>query len=321
MEKPKVLITRQLPSEILDSYRDRLVFDVWEDEHTPIPESMLKEKSRKVDGMLTMLTDPVDESLIRNSQNLKIVANLAVGYDNVDVRAANKHGVAVTNTPDVLTETTADLTFGLLLSSARRIVEAQKYIEEGKWEHWSPLLLAGKEVHHKTIGIFGMGRIGEAVARRAKGFGMKILYHNRSRKTEAEETLGASYVSFDELLNQSDFVLSMAPLTEDTYHIFNKAAFEKMKSDAIFINTSRGKTMDEKALFDAVKSGVIAGAGLDVFENEPIDPSHPLLGLDQVVCLPHIGSASIETRNRMMELCLDNIVRCFEGKKLLTPVQ
>lgn len=320
MRKPLIFISRKLPEKILNPYRERLNFEMWMEEDTPVPRSVLLEQSSKADGVISMLTDSIDEALMEQADELQIVANLAVGYDNIDVSAARKNSITVTNTPDVLTDTTADLTFGLLMTTARRIVEASNYIKDGKWENWSPLLLAGTDIHHKTIGIFGMGRIGTAVARRAKGFGMDVIYHNRSQNKEAEKELGATYVSFDELLKKSDYVVSMAPLTDQTHHIFNEDAFKKMKNEAFFINASRGSTMNEEDLYDALCNKEIAGAGLDVFENEPINSNHPLLTLDQVVCLPHIGSATVETRHQMIDLCLENIVRHFEGEDPLTPV-
>lgn len=205
-----------------------------------------------------------------------------------------------------MTESTADLTFALLLA-ARRIIEASDWIKQGKWTGWGPLLLAGADVHHKTIGIVGMGSIGRAVARRAKGFGMNILYHNRKRNPEAEKELGASYAPFDELIGQADFVVCLTPLTEETKHLFNRSAFQKMKKSAIFINVSRGQVVDERDLYDALIHNEIAGAGLDVFAEEPISKEHPLVGLPQVTALPHIGSASRETREEMMRLCAENI--------------
>src|SRR5690625_917520 len=241
-------------------------------------------------------------------------------YGNINIAEATQKRIIVTHTHEVLTETTADLTFALLMATARRLIEESDYIREDKWGPWSPFQLAGADVHHKTIGIVGMGRIGEAVAKRAKGFGMSILYYNRSRKYEAENTLGAVYTEFDTLLEKADFVVSLAPLTAETKHVFNEQAFQKMKKSAIFINASRGGTMDERALYKALQEKEITAAGLDVFEKEPIHSDHPLVNLDNVVCLPHIGSASMETRVGMFNLCLDNIALFFDGDKPKTPV-
>jgi len=221
---------------------------------------------------------------------------------------------------DVLTETTADLAFTLLMATARRIVEASKTIEENKWGDWSPFTLAGADVYGKTLGIVGMGRIGEAVARRANGFQMDVLYHNRSRKKEVEAELNLSYANFDELLAQSDFVLSLVPLSEATEKMFDEDAFARMKSSAIFINVSRGGVVDEAALYDALKNGTIRAAGLDVFEKEPISADHPFVRLDNAVLLPHIGSASVETREAMLNLCLKNVSAVLRGGAPVTEV-
>lgn len=300
---------------------DQFEVDMWPYEKKPVTREVLLEKAREVDGLITMLTEKIDDEVFEQAKNLKIIANLAVGYDNIDLEAAKKHNVTITNTPDVLTDTTADLTFALLLATARRIPESMTYIKNDQWKTWSPLLLAGSDVHHKTIGIVGMGNIGEVVAKRATGFDMEILYYNRSRKVEAEEALNATYVSFDKLIKQSDFVVCMTPLTNETKGMFNEEIFKQMKSSAIFINSSRGGVVDEEALYKALDSGTIKAAGLDVFDNEPIRHDHPLLELDNVVALPHIGSASVETRLNMMELAIENVEKVLRGKEPVTPVK
>ncbi|WP_027964347.1 2-hydroxyacid dehydrogenase [Halalkalibacillus halophilus] len=320
MSKPYVYITRKLSEHVMDTLEKHFSVEVWPYEDKPVDRETLLEKSKKADALLTMLTDQVDQELFDQAENLKVVANLAVGYDNIDLQYAKSRNVTITNTPDVLTDTTADLTFGLLLATARRMKEALQVIPNNEWTTWSPYMLAGADVHHKTIGIVGMGQIGEAVAKRASGFDMKILYHNRSRKKEAEEKMGATYVSFEELLQEADYVVCMTPLTEETKDLFNKEAFQKMKSSAIFINTSRGGVVDEQALEQALVNGEIEACGLDVFKNEPIDQSHPLIKLDQVTAFPHIGSSSVETREKMMELAADNITHVLNGKDPLTPV-
>lgn len=318
--KPVIYVTRKIPNDVLKPYED--VFDIrmWDHEDVPVPRDVLLREVESADGVLCLLTEKIDRDFLIAAKNLKIVANMAVGYDNIDVEAAREQGVVVTNTPDVLTETTADLTFALLMTTARRIVEATDYIREGKWEHWSPYLLAGSDIHGKTIGIVGMGRIGEAVARRAKGFDMSVLYHNRSRKGNVEQELDASYRDFTDLLQEADYVVSLVPLTAETTKMFDREAFQNMKSSAIFINVSRGGTVDELALYDALVNHDIQAAGLDVFDQEPISPDHPLMGLNNVVCLPHIGSASIETRTRMLKLCLDNLKAVLNGEEAITPV-
>lgn len=319
--KPFIYITRKLPEAVVAPLKGEFDVEMWEREDAQVPRDILLEKAEKASALLTMLSDKVDRELLQNASYLKVVANLAVGFDNIDLEAAKEKGVTITNTPDVLTETTADLTFALLMATSRRVVEADRYIKEGKWKSWSPLLLAGTDIHHKTMGIVGMGSIGEAVARRAKGFNMEVLYHNRSRKPEAEETLGVRYVSFDEILAQSDFVVVLAPLNTETQGMFQEDQFRKMKNTAIFINAARGAIVNEAALLQALKRGDIAGAGLDVFETEPISEDHPLLQLDQVVALPHIGSSSKDTRLDMMTLCVENIQAVLKGDNPKTAVK
>ncbi|WP_409251857.1 2-hydroxyacid dehydrogenase [Bacillus sp. SCS-153A] len=318
--KPYVYVTRKLPKEGLTSLEEKYEVGMWDDENTAVPREILLENAGKAVGILSMLSDPIDRELLASSPNLKVVANLAVGYDNIDLEAANEQGIVVCNTPDVLTDTTADLTFGLMMAAARRLIEADKYVREGQWKSWSPLLMAGTDIHHKTVGIIGMGSIGEAFAKRAKGFDMDILYHNRSRKPEAEEILGAKYASLEELLSESDYVVCLAPLTPETKGLLQKEQFQMMKNSAIFINAARGPIVNEAALYHALVEGEIAAAGLDVFEKEPIDENHPLLSLDNVVALPHIGSSSVETRMEMMKLCVSNIQAVLEGDRPKTLV-
>lgn len=319
-KKPLIYITRQIPEHLLEPYKDTLTFKMWEESEKPVPYEVLLEACKDADGLLCLLTDTIDRKVFETGNHLKVVANMAVGFNNIDIESARKKGVTITNTPDVLTETTADLAFTLLLATARRVVEANKFIQQNKWEHWSPFLMAGADVHHKTIGIVGMGRIGRSVAKRAKGFGMDILYHGRSRQKENEAELGATYVSFETLLQHSDFIISVVPLTKETCHMFDWTAFQKMKTHAIFINISRGATVNEEDLIKALKQGEIKGAGLDVFEREPIKGDHPLMMMDNVLCLPHIGSASIDTRNDMLSLCLENLHNVLSGLPAKTPV-
>lgn len=314
MTKPFVFVTRQVPEEVLRPLKEIANVRVWPKEEEPVPREVLLEEASKADALYAMLSDKIDEELMDQAPNLKVVANMAVGFDNIDVSAATKRKIAVCNTPDVLTETTADLTFALLMAAARRLMEASEYIKEGLWKNWSPLLLAGTDVYGKTLGIVGMGRIGAAVARRAKGFNMNILYYNRSKSDEAEG-LGAEYVSFDKLVKSSDFVVCLTPLTNETKGMFDWDVFKKMKRTAFFINVSRGGTVDEKALEKALFEKEIAGAGLDVFQNEPIGNDHPILRFSNVVALPHIGSASVETRMAMARLASENIISFLKGGK------
>ncbi|MEH6987136.1 2-hydroxyacid dehydrogenase [Cytobacillus firmus] len=319
--KPYVFISRKLPEDVIAILKEKYIVEMWDREDVPVPYDVFLQEAGKADALLTMLSEPVNEEVLKAGEKLKIVANMAVGYDNVDVETAKRLGITVTNTPEVLNDSTADLTFALVLAAARRMVEAAEFVKKGDWKSWSPLLLAGQDVHHKTIGIVGMGNIGKTVAKRAAGFDMEILYHNRSRKTDAEQELGARYVSFDELLERSDFVVCLTPLTEETRNLFNRNAFRKMKDNAVFVNASRGPVVNEHDLYEALKAGEIAAAGLDVFAEEPISSGHPLLELKNVVAMPHIGSASIETRYKMMQLCVENIDLVLSEKKPKTPVK
>lgn len=319
INKPKIYITRKLPNELIEDYKDYYDFRMWE-ESEPVPRDVLLQEVSDVEGLLCMISEEIDDSLLQSAPNLQVVANCAVGYDNIDVNATKKHKVIVTNTPDVLTDTTADLGFALLMATARKILEANQFIEKNEWKYWAPYLLAGTDVHHKTIGIVGMGRIGEAIAQRASGFDMNIIYHNRSRRIEAEKRLNATYVDFETLLREADFVVNVVPLTGETHHLFGYSAFEIMKTSAIFINISRGATVNEKALIQALKDNKIKAAGLDVFEQEPITNDHPLMQLDNCLCLPHIGSASMETRTKMIQLCLENIDGVLRGRGAKTPI-
>ncbi|MDP4107019.1 MAG: D-glycerate dehydrogenase [Bacillota bacterium] len=318
--KPTIFITRKLPDEAIESIKNQYQVKMWDSEDVPVPRERLLEEAKTADALLTMLSDSIDEAVLTAGSQLKVVANLAVGFDNIDLETATKNGIAVCNTPDVLTDTTADLAFGLLMATARRLVEAAELVKKNEWKSWSPLLLAGHDVHHKTIGIVGMGKIGETVAKRATGFDMEILYHNRTRKPETEKSLGAIYSSFDELVEKSDFIVSLTPLTNETRNMFTRDTFKKMKKNAIFINAGRGPVIDEQALYEALVEKDIAGAGLDVFVKEPIGADHPLLTLPNVVALPHIGSSSVETRVTMMKLCIDNIQAVIKGENPLTLV-
>jgi glyoxylate reductase len=292
----KVLVTREIPEAGL-----RLLegFDVTVLSERPPERDELLEAARGIDGVLSTLTENIDAEFMNAAgDGLKVVANMAVGYDNVDLASAKERGVVVTNTPDVLNETTADTAFMLLLAAARRLGEGERLVRAGEWEAWGPKMLLGPDVWGKKLGILGFGRIGQAVARRAKGFGMEILYTGRSRKEDAEEELGARYLELDELLRESDFVSIHTPLTEETMHLVGAEELEKMKPEAVLVNTSRGPLVDEAALADALENGRIFAAGLDVYEEEP--KVHPkLLELENVVLAPHIGSASMETRDKM----------------------
>ncbi|MEK5269412.1 D-glycerate dehydrogenase [Aeribacillus sp. FSL K6-8394] len=312
--KPKVFVTRKIPENVLNKMKSVCEVQIWEKEDIPVPRDVLEQQINKVEGIFCLLTDKIDEDLLQRAEKLKVISNMAVGYNNIDVAAATRRGIMVTNTPGVLTETTADLTFALLMATARRLVEASDYLKQGKWRTWSPMLLTGQDIFGATIGIIGMGRIGEAVAKRARGFSMKVLYYNRSRKPNVEEKLGATYVDLQSLLKESDYVCLLTPYTPETHHMIGKEELSLMKKTAILINTSRGGVVDEKALYEALKNGTIWAAGLDVFEQEPIPVDHPLLSLPNVVALPHIGSASLKTRMKMAELTAENMLQALAGK-------
>ncbi len=314
MLRPKVYITRRIPDSVLNTISESCDVEMWQEEDNPVPREVLEEKVEEVDGLFCLLTETIDEALLNRAKKCKVISNMAVGYNNIDIAAASRRGIMVTNTPGVLTETTADLTFALLMATARRIVEASDFLREGEWKTWSPMLLTGQDVYGATIGIVGLGRIGEALARRAKGFDMRILYHNRSRKQEAEHELGMEYVELDTLLQESDFVCIMVPYSPETMNLIGERELSLMKHTAILINTARGGIVDEEALYKALKDQTIWAAGLDVFKEEPVKPDHPLLTLANVVTLPHIGSASIRTRTRMAELAATNLVQGVTGR-------
>jgi glyoxylate reductase len=313
----KVLVTREIPTAGL---RPLEGFEVTVLSEAPPERADLLEAARGAEGVLSTVTEKIDgEFMDAAGDALKVVANMAVGYDNVDLAAADARGVVVTNTPGVLDETTADVAFVLLLAAARRLSESERTLRAGKWEWWGPKLFMGPDVWGKKLGIVGLGRIGRAVARRARGFGMDILYHNRSRKKDAEEEFEARYLDLDDLLEAADFVTLHTPLTDETHHLIGARELEKMKPKAVLVNTSRGPVVDEAALADALAEGRIFAAGLDVYEDEP--KVHPkLLDLENVVLAPHIGSGSIETRDKMAVLAAENLAAVLRGEEPKTPV-
>ncbi|MCG0314187.1 MAG: D-glycerate dehydrogenase, partial [Calditerricola sp.] len=264
MAKPYVYLTRKVDEDIVQRLAEECEVGVWEGDE-PVPRDVLEAESARADGLYVMVTDRIDAALMDRAPRLKVVSTMSVGTDHIDVAAATERGILVTNTPGVLTETTADLAFALLLATARRLTEAERFLREGKWRSWSPNLLVGRDVYGATLGIIGMGRIGEAVARRAKGFAMRILYHNRRRRPEAEAALGAQYVNLDTLLRESDFVVLLTPLTPETENLIGWREFSLMKETACFINVSRGQTVDEEALVRALRERKIWAAGLDVY--------------------------------------------------------
>jgi glyoxylate reductase len=286
---------------------------MWEEEDIAVPRVVLEQEMAKAKGILCLLTETIDESLLENASSLKVISNMAVGYNNIDVKAATARRIMVTNTPGVLTETTADLTFALLMATARRLIEAAEFLRANRWKTWSPMMLTGQDVHSSTLGIIGFGSIGQAVARRAKGFNMNVLYYNRSRKPEAEAKLGAMCTDLETLLKVSDFVCILTPYNPETKNLIGKEQLALMKNTAVLINSARGGIVNEEALYQALKNREIWAAGLDVFEDEPVPLSHPLLELPNVVTLPHIGSASVNTRTRMAFLAAENLIKALSG--------
>jgi glyoxylate reductase len=315
MPKPKIYITRELPERGIKIIRNYFDTEVWP-EYAPPPKKTIIDKAKNVDAIASLLSDKIDAEVFNAAPKLKIVSQLAVGFDNIDVQGATKRGIYVTNTPEVLTDTTADFAWSLLMAVARRVVEADRYVRTGNWKvGWHPAMMTGRDVHHATIGVVGAGRIGYAVAKRAKGFDMKILYYDVIPRPEIEKDLGATKVDLDTLSRESDFVSIHVPLMKETHHLVNADRLKLMKKTAYLINNSRGPVVDEKALCEALKEGRIAGAGLDVFEQEPTPVDNPLLKFDSVVVAPHISSASYETRSRMAEMVAENLVAFFEGRR------
>ena len=317
--RPSILISRVLPEEAVARARSRTEVDLHEGDR-PLGRTELIARLKGRQGLVCLITDAIDAPLLAACPDLKVVANVAVGFNNIDVAEATKRGVVVTNTPDVLTETTADFAWTLLMATARRVVEADRYVREGKFTQWEFMLLWGGDIHGKTLGIIGFGRIGRAMARRARGFDMRVLYQDAVAADPAtERELRATRTDTATLLRESDFVTLHTPLLPETRHLINAQSLKTMKKTAYLVNASRGPVVDEAALAQALKEGWIAGAGIDVFEREP--EVHPgLMGLPNAVLAPHIASASSDTRLKMANLAVDNCLAVLEGKTPPTPV-
>jgi len=314
LPKPRVYVTREMPERGLRTIKERFNTEVWP-EYAPPPKKTIIEKAASVDALATLLSDKIDVEVFDAAPKLKIVAQMAVGFDNINVEEATKRGICVTNTPGVLTETTADFAWALLMAVARRVVEADKYVRSGNWKvGWHPMMIQGRDVYGATIGIVGLGRIGCAIAKRAKGFDMKVLYYDVIRRPDFEKEYDIQFTDMDLLFQKADFVTINVPLIKETYHLVDENKLRMMKKTAYLINNARGPIVDEKALYKALKEGWIAGAALDVFEQEPTPKENPLLRLDNVVVAPHISSASYETRSRMAEMVAENLVAFFEGR-------
>jgi glyoxylate reductase len=314
MSKQKVFVTRVILDKGLQMVQDFCTVDLWTDELPPSREVIL-ERVRGVDGLLCLLTDRIDgEVMDAAGAQLKVISNHAVGYDNIVVPDATVRRIPVGNTPGILTDATADLTFALLMAAARRVVEAERFVRQGRWKTWSPALLLGVDVAGATLGIVGYGRIGQAVARRAAGFGMRILYSDPF--AAAAPAIPARAVDFETLLRESDFVSLHTPLNDATRHLIDARAFSMMKPTAVLVNTSRGAVIDQAALYDALKSHCIFSAALDVTDPEPLLMDSPLLELDNLVILPHIASASRSSRRKMSSMAAENLIAGLKGERL-----
>jgi glyoxylate reductase len=311
-----IAVTRVIPNAGMDLLKaaEGVEMRLWPDELPPTA-AELAELIHGCDGALTLLTEEVTPELLDRETQLKVISNFAVGYDNVDVDAATAHGVMVCNTPDVLTETTADFAWTLLMTSARRVVEGADYVRAGKWQTWGPSLLLGQDVHHATIGIVGFGRIGKEVAKRAHGFDMRILAYDTYRDEAAAQELGVEFKDLDDLLRESDFITLHVALTDETRHLIGARELQLMKRTANLINAARGPVVDTDALVAALKSGTIAGAALDVTEPEPLPGDHPLASLPNAIIVPHIASATVATRNKMAQMAAQNLLAGIRGER------
>jgi len=314
--KPKVLVTRQIPSVGLEMMREVAEMEVWPQELPPPYETLL-ERARGKAGLVTLLTDRVDAQLMDAAgEGLVVISQFAVGVDNIDLAEATRRGVPVGHTPGALTEATADFTWALLLAAARRVLEGDRFVREGRWKTWGPQLLLGVDVYGATLGIIGLGRIGAAVARRARGFAMQVLYHDRRRKPDLERQLGVKWVSFSDLLRRSDFISLHTPLNDSTYHLIGAEELAQMKPQAILINCARGGVLDPQALYQALKEGRIRAAALDVTEPEPLPADSPLLDLPNLIIAPHMASASKQARDAMARMAAENLIAGLRGERL-----
>ncbi|MEM4672189.1 MAG: glyoxylate reductase [Sulfolobales archaeon] len=315
--KPKVFITRELFDEAIRRIEEFYEVEIW-DRYSAPPRDVILEKAGSSDALVTLLTDKIDCEVISRGRNLRIIAQYAVGFDNIDIECATRHGVYVTNTPGVLTEATAELTWALILAVARRIVEADKYVRSGGWKSsgtsWHPKMMLGVELKGKILGIVGLGRIGSRVAEIGKAFGMRVVYYDLVRREDLERSLGIEYMDLARLAEVSDIISVHTPLTKETYHLIGEDFLRRVKRTAIIVNTARGAVIDTQALLKALEEKRIAGAGLDVFEEEPLPPDHPLTRYDNVVLAPHIGSATYETRLAMAQLVADNLIAFYKGE-------
>lgn len=313
--KPQVYVTRHLPDIAFQELIQACDVDIWDQEIEP-PYEVILESVKDKEGLLCLLTDHIDAALMDASPHLKVISQCAVGYDNIDVAAATQRGIRVGNTPGVLTDATADFTFTLLMAAARNVVAGADYVKAGKWKTWGLTLLLGQDIYGATLGIIGLGRIGQAVAKRARGFNMRVLYYDQVRLPQVEAELGVKYCELDELLAQSDFITLHVNLTPQTQGLIDAAAFAKMKSNAILINTARGPIVDPGALYDALCGRRIAAAALDVTDPEPLPADHKLLTLPNLIIAPHIASATVASRTRMAQIAVRNLIAGVYNQEL-----
>jgi glyoxylate reductase len=316
MSRPRVFITRILPDQGLEQIHAISDAEVWPDEQPPSKDVLL-EKVKNVDGLVCLLSDPIDAQVIETAgDELRVISQMAVGYDNIDLSTATRRGIPVGNTPGVLTDTTADFAFALIMAAGRRIVEGERYVKAGKWKTWGPTLLMGSDIYQATLGIIGFGRIGQALAKRAQGFSMRVLFYDPGFNEETELPLNAQSVDLDTLLRESDFISLHVPLNKKTRHMISAHELGMMKRSAVLVNTARGPVVDSQALFNALKHDHIAYAALDVTDPEPIHPDDPLLKLNNCLVLPHIASSSLATRTKMGIMAAENLKAGLSGERL-----
>jgi len=313
--KPKVFVTRVIPDAGLELVRAACDAEVWPGEGPPPREEIMR-RVPELEGILALLTDRMDAELMDAAPKLRVISNYAVGFDNVDLAAATRRGIPVGNTPGVLTETTADLAFALLMATARLLQPGVEFVKAGRWHTWDPMLLRGRDIHHATLGLIGLGRIGIEMGRRGRGFDMRVIYASRTRRPEVEREHGFEHRELDDLLREADFVSLHTPLTPDTRHLINRRTLALMKPTAILINTARGPVVDSEALEEALRERRIWAAGLDVTDPEPLPADHPLLSLDNCLVVPHIGSGSAAARDAMAVLAAENLIAGLEGRPL-----
>lgn len=315
MSKPKVFVTRKIPEKGFELVKDFCEVDLWSGDMPPSRDELLQ-RARGMDGVLSLLTDSIDgEAIDAIGPQLKVISNFAVGFDNIDIAAATARKIPVGNTPDVLTDATADFSFALMMSAGRHILEGDRYVREGKWKTWNPMLFLGMEMKGATLGLVGFGRIGKAMARRAVGFDMRVIYYDLL-ETKPSSDIRATRVDLETLLEESDFISLHTPLTPDTHHLINAEAFSKMKPSAVFVNTSRGPVVDLEALYHALNEKRLYAAGLDVTEPEPLPLDHPLFTLDNILIMPHIASSSKVARDKMSWIAAKNLIAGLKGEHL-----